>query len=158
MSVKPENRLINEVHKKLKVGGPYCIKLNTPYTAGVPDCYYSGHKGDLWIEWKWLEKLPVQVPVVPDLTPLQAKWLNDRSSEGRKVAVVLGCPMGSVVFKDINAWTRGKSLDSFRKALMTKDQLVEYIISRVGGKTCLSLENYFPPPLLPVQSTKSLRS
>lgn len=86
MSQGPENRFIKSIHRKLTC---YFMKSNNQYTAGIPDCYYSGISGDLWIEYKYGAN---------KLSALQAKWIKDRRAEGRKVWLIIGNKLGGLVF------------------------------------------------------------
>lgn len=93
----------------------YTWKVSDRFTAGVPDSWYSGDKGDLWIEYKFAQKIPKKVK--PKLSALQAKWLNGRSAQGRSVAVIVGSPAGAVVLED-GAWnhsTEWQSLISMKE-------------------------------------------
>ena len=76
----------------------YCWKVNDQYTSGVPDCWYSGEQSDLWIEWKYVRKLPKRAVVKPNLSELQKNWLRERHRQGRKTAVVVGSPEGCVIY------------------------------------------------------------
>lgn len=99
MAVKPESTLIKSIQRHLPAA-VYLMKNNNPFTAGVPDVWYSGNAGDIWIEYKWLEKKPIK-PFKPKLSELQLKWLRERHSEGRNVAVIVGCPEGVVILRNL---------------------------------------------------------
>jgi hypothetical protein len=97
----PEARFTNNVNRTLR--SEICVwKISDRFTSGVPDCWYSGPKGDLWVEYKYTEKLPKRVPVKPDLSPRQRDWLMDRHREGRNVAVVVGSEEGAVIYPGIS--------------------------------------------------------
>jgi len=67
----------------------YTWKVSDRFTAGIPDCYYSGPVRDLWVEYKLIQ--PVKSTKQPAaLSALQIKWLTDRMLEGRNVAVIVG--------------------------------------------------------------------
>lgn len=87
----PENRFIHRVHKHLP-SKIYREKMHNPYRGGTPDVWYSGGR-DCWIEYKWSAKRSGLL--IPDLSPLQTKWISDRTSEGRLVFVVVGSPTGA---------------------------------------------------------------
>lgn len=89
-----ESEFTQAVHRALRKHGIYCWKISDRFRAGVPDAWYSGPGGDLWIEYKYLQRQPRRW-YVPKLSELQIAWLNDRHSEGRRVAVVVGCPDGA---------------------------------------------------------------
>lgn len=98
MATGPENRRIQAVSKLLHQS-VYREKMHNPYRGGTPDMWYSGPRGDLWVEWKWTPKLPSNdaTLVVPNLSELQKKWLLGREIERRNVYVVLGHKDGNVV-------------------------------------------------------------
>lgn len=82
----------------------YQLKINLRFRRDVADSYYSGPGGDLWVEYKWLAKTPVNY-FTPDLRPGQRRWLNDRYSEGRCVAVIVGTPDGGMILTN-GAWNK----------------------------------------------------
>lgn len=98
MAVKPETTFTASVNRKL----PKLLhkeKMNNPYSSGTADMWYSGCKGDLWVEYKYLPKLAVRVTNKVGLSELQLIWLNARHAEGRNVAVIVGHPDGGVVLR-----------------------------------------------------------
>lgn len=101
MSTKPESTFIASIHK-LVPPAVYRVKMNNPYTAGIPDVWYSGTGGDLWVEYKWVPKLPSKADVDPLklLSALQVLWLDQRRQEGRHVAVIIGSPIGCRILTD----------------------------------------------------------
>lgn len=128
MAVKPENNFISGVHKHLPPA-IYRMKTNNPYVAGIPDCYYSGNGGSLWIEYKFIPKLPARVPVKIELSALQRQWLDGRNAEGRNVAVVVGSPEGAVIFRVENL-DAVLSATNFRQLMSTKKEVAEWIINQ----------------------------
>jgi len=62
--------------------------MSNPYTGGIPDCWYSGNTGDLWVEYKWGSN---------SLSALQKDWIQKRRAEGRRVWVVTGNKLGGTV-------------------------------------------------------------
>ena len=87
----------------------YRMKNHNPYTAGIPDCWYSGNAGDLWVEYKFMT-IPKRSSTivdfcggkVPMISALQQKWLRDRYNEGRTVGVIIGTPEGGVWLSGIS--------------------------------------------------------
>lgn len=104
MAQKPETIFLNGVRNKLP-RELYVVKMNNPFTAGIPDLWVSGSKADLWIEGKWLPKTPAMIDLTvgkkPMLSVLQQTWLRNRHTEGRKVAVIVGSPDGGIVLKGV---------------------------------------------------------
>jgi hypothetical protein len=77
----------------------YKWKIMNTMQNGVPDCYFSGPAGDLWVEVKYI-KLPKRelTEITPKLSDLQLRWLTQRKAEGRNVAVILGSEQGSCLY------------------------------------------------------------
>lgn len=92
MAAKPETNFSNAIRKALP-NTIYSMKNNNQYVAGVPDLWMSGAKGDIWVEMKFVPKLPSRAPLRPSslLSELQKEWLNTRHKEGRNVCVIIGC-------------------------------------------------------------------
>lgn len=140
---KPENTFIASVHKYLN-HDVYHVKNHNPYTAAIPDCWYSG-KGkkskDLWIEWKFIE-VPMRDSTSIDLlaetkkdkgfTPLQQEWLKDRHAEGRHVAGAIGSKDGGVILWGLD-WNRTFTAGEFRKMIVDRRTLAQQITQFVRG-------------------------
>lgn len=127
MAQKPETRYYSLIHKKLPAA-LYREKMYNPLRGGTPDVWYSGNKGDLWVEYKYVAKLPKTVPVDVGklLSPLQARWLEHRAIEGRSVAVIVGSPVGGLVFEGSSSLTACPTADEFARGL-TPAAVAEYI-------------------------------
>lgn len=129
MAAKPESVFISSVHKHL----PKVLhkeKTNNPYRGGIADCWYSGAKGDLWVEYKYLPS----VPKIGDITwqrlgisSLQYDWLSERSEEGRNVAVVVGTPEGGVIYKH-REWAITHSCVEFKQKLILRPHIANFIV------------------------------
>lgn len=131
MASKPESTFHRAIHKKLR--GVYFEKMSNPWRAGTPDVWYSGPKRDLWIEYKWLPTTPQRGIVQPNLSPRQARWLNDRKAEGRNVAVVVGCPGGCHVYR--SDWETGMPAKTFIAGLISRQELSQWIMGETGACT-----------------------
>jgi hypothetical protein len=131
MAQKPETTFTTSVHKHLPQS-LYRMKTHNPYMGGIPDVWYSGNS-DLWVEYKF-EVLPKRettlIPVT--ISELQAEWLNKRYSEGRNVAVIVGCKEGGVVLTD-RAWNSSLNKQDFLGKLMSRQQIAKWIMDRTGG-------------------------
>ena len=98
--MKPERRFRQSITKYLKE--LYVWSINDSWHAGVPDHYYSGTRGDLWAEYKYLptDRASFDLtrpPKTPKLSRIQQHWLNSRHDEGRNVCVIVGMPTGGVI-------------------------------------------------------------
>ena len=140
MASKPETTFIKRVHRSLE--GPYAEKNHNGYRGGTPDVWYSGDRGDLWVEYKYLPKLPARKPILPTLSALQAKWLAERAAEGRNVAVIVGTPTGGVIYRSMT-WEHPLTTAEFCARLATTKHIADWIYSQTGDRvicknTCLS--------------------
>lgn len=125
-----EASFTRSVHDKLPPF-VYAWKISDRFTSGIPDAYYSATNGDLWIEYKYVKKLPKK-HVRPKLSELQKLWLDARLNEGRNVAVVVGSPQGHVIFVN-GEWNSSKEPDT----LFTTKQIAQWItnlITNTEGK------------------------
>lgn len=98
-----ESKFITKVHKSLP-SSVYKVKIADKFARGIPDTWYSGPAGDLWVEYKYQEKLGTK----PNLSDLQQKWLVDRCAEGRNVACVVGSESGVAIYEG-TSWVNYKS-------------------------------------------------
>lgn len=128
---KPESTFIGGVHKHLP-RSLYRIKNNNLYNSGQPDCWYSGNKSDLWVEYKF-----VVVPkrgdtsVALTLSELQRHWLLARHSEGRNVGVIVGCKSGGVWLPG-TTWDQVFSAAEFQLKIETRVTIAAKIIASVN--------------------------
>lgn len=126
MARQPENTFIASIHRLLP-GDVYRQKNHNPYNSGIPDCWYSGAKGDLWVEYKFVE-LPKRgdtgIPI--NLSELQKVWLQRRHAEGRSVGVVVGCTRGGVWLPGTD-WSVPMTNVDFCSRLLPRQQLAEII-------------------------------
>ena len=137
MSSGPENRFIQGVHAKLPAR-VYRMKNHNPYNSGIADCWYSGKRGDLWVEYKFVQ-IPKRISTIvdisagenPPLTKLQQEWLKGRHSEGRSVGVIIGTPDGGIWLPEL-AFQRPLSVADMRAKLATKQDLAALIAELVS--------------------------
>jgi hypothetical protein len=133
VSTKPENTFIRSIHKKIP--RVYAEKMNNPWRAGTADVWYSGSRGDLWVEYKYIERIPRSKNILPDLTPRQKLWLNSRVDEGRNVAVVLGTPTGGVIYRN-KEWMSPLTDTELARRIVSKDDISRWILDQVGDGAC----------------------
>lgn len=118
----------------------YRLKLNCPYTGGVPDCWYSGRAGDLWVEFKYFDADALPKKVIdlvggnsPILSKLQQSWLRNRHSEGRSVAVVVGFDKKHGLVLPGVAWEKEIPRDEFLSRVISKREIADWITHQVAG-------------------------
>lgn len=137
MAAKPESTFIKSIHRLIP--SVYAEKMNNPYRSGTADVWYSGELGDLWIEYKFIPRIPRSLEILPDLTPRQLRWLGNRFDEGRNIAVVLGTPLGGVIYRD-KSWCRPLTSEEIEPLLSSKADIARWILSEVGAGRCQSQE------------------
>lgn len=130
MSSGPENRFIHSVHAHLPPKTEFHReKMNNPYSSGTADCWYSGRRRDLWIEFKFIvipKKADTEIRVLDLLSALQDHWLRGRWNEGRAVWVAVGSKEGGVVFDQGN-WHIPITAAAFRERLITRATMANVI-------------------------------
>lgn len=131
MAAKPETSFIGKIHKKLPLT-VYHMKNHNVYTGGVPDVWYSGQGADMWIEYKYVDPLPVSVPIRPMklLSTLQAEWLAKRYDQGRNVAVIIGCKTGGIILED-KKWLDEIPPALFQSLIKSHAQIAEWVVGKV---------------------------
>jgi hypothetical protein len=129
----PENTWIVGMHKHLP-DHLYRMKNHNQYNSGIADVWYSGSCRDLWVEYKFVE-VPKRddTIVVPGLSRLQAAWLASRASEGRNVAVIVGCKEGGVILHS-SQW-EGLPAKTFRESILTRKLTAGHIVNFVNSCT-----------------------
>lgn len=109
----------------------YRWKIADRFTAGVPDTWYSGAGGSLFIEYKLLKTKPANF-FTPKLSKLQLHWLNNRYNEGVDVAVIIGMPRGGLFLSDL-AWNGKVYLADH--SFLSKKELAAHIKGKVINGT-----------------------
>lgn len=136
---KPENRYILKIHKDLPKG-LYREKMANPYRGGTPDVYYEGNKDILWVEYKYLEKLPPTLTLnnpkgQTKVSPLQERWLRRTSHNGRKAKVILGVGSKQGVIFDTVEIDKTFTREMLEQRLMPNEAIVEYITQQTMKKS-----------------------
>lgn len=140
MPAKPETTFYQSIHRLL----PKEIhreKMCNPFLAGTPDVWYSAPGADMWVEYKWIPKIPRSSVIALGLTPRQSLWLNSRHQEGRNVAVVVGCPAGAAIFTG-GAWDMILDTEQVTSMLVTRHEVAAFITE----VTCAGNTSLLTPP------------
>lgn len=124
-----EHSFIRSIHSKLPTD-VYAWKINDNYQGGVADAYYSMRGGnDLWVEYKYLPKLPKRPTTLIQygLSALQLQWLRERLADGRRVMVIVGSPQGHLVMEN-GAWESAVPCSGFISQAIDTRGVVTYIL------------------------------
>ena len=130
MPSKDEHAYIRSIHKLLPVtkGDLLIWKIADRYTGGIPDVYYSGTRAPLWVEYKYIPKLPkrdgTRMPV--SVSPIQQLHLTAEQARGVNVALIIGCEDYNVIvtddFMDFEIFT-----EQFKILSRSKREVAEWI-------------------------------
>ena len=93
-----EHGFIKAVHRHLSPES-YRWKIHDTYTGGVPDAFYCGPAGSLWVEYKYI-KLPKRKTTVVTfgLSELQQIWLTKVAYFGQTTILAVGWEQSAQVF------------------------------------------------------------
>lgn len=93
-----EHSFIKSVHRYLP-SHLFKWKIHDTYTGGVPDSFYAGPAGILFVEYKYVKTLPAKdsTAIKTTLSPLQAQWLNRMLDFNQRAALVIGCEDTAVI-------------------------------------------------------------
>lgn len=99
-----EHGFIRYIHSKLD---PKLIrwKIHDTFAGGVPDAFYLGPKGPLWVEYKYVKALPKRetTPISTCLTEGQKIWLNNLHECKQPCALIIGHEQRAVILVN-GAW------------------------------------------------------
>lgn len=127
---KPENTFIAGVHKYLPAT-LHREKQHNAYRGGTADVWYSGNARDLWVEYKFLPRVPKPTSIVPiGLSALQDQWIRRRQAEGRNVWVIVGCSQGGYILRNLDA---PPTAADFLDGLRSRQELAETLTMFVNG-------------------------
>lgn len=144
-----EHSYIRSIHRHLDPNQVYAWKINDNYAGGVADAFYSAKGGDiLFAEYKYRKNLPKNgaTQIIPDCSKLQLTWLRKRHEENKPVVVILGSPIGSVVFTK-TSWEQGITTHEFTQQAMRQKEIARIIAEHCTGATHVYTNEacYHPP-------------
>jgi hypothetical protein len=113
----------------------YRWKIHDKFTGGVPDAYYEGPKGFLWVEYKYIKTLPkrASTPIKIGLSALQTQWLNRATNNDIPCIVVVGNNNHCLVLRN-KRWTYPISTDYYELCKVSNKDLAMLISDRVTGQ------------------------
>ena len=111
------------LRKKIKPHA-YIQSMSSYASNGTPDLWISGAK-DLWIEAK--VESPDKRNIKPKLSALQAKWIKDRTLEGRNVWTIVGLSTKeAIIYRGLDCFETTNNRQSVDEII--KIILDEYIL------------------------------
>lgn len=96
-----EHSFIRSIHTSIS-SEVFVWKIADKYQGGVPDTFYSGPSGYMFIEYKYEPKLPKKLTtkIKVALTELQRAWLSKAQSHNHLAYIALGSPAGVYITDD----------------------------------------------------------
>jgi hypothetical protein len=103
-----EHGYIRSIHRPLP-SEMHKWKIHDNYAGGVPDCWYSGPAANIWVEYKWIAKLPKRdtTLIKPNLSAQQLAWLIKMSGHSISCACIIGSPAGGFLLTEKEQWING---------------------------------------------------
>ena len=123
MADKPEAVFRRAVERHLSPS-VHVEGMANPYRSGTPDRYYEGPGGVLWVEYKWIEKLPRKY--TPALTARQKQWLHRAYGNDVPVAVITGSPRGGWIWFGLE-WDTTHTQEHMEETIKTRKELAEIL-------------------------------
>lgn len=127
-----ESGLRKALKRRFNAAGVYSLKLNARFARGVPDWWLSGASRDLWLEAKWLQRVPRELIPARLLSANQLDWLTRRAREGRNVAVIVCSDDGCILVRP-DALQQPVPRDQFKSFCRTIKEIAEEIVAIVNG-------------------------
>ncbi len=128
-----EHGFVRAVHRQIS-DSVFRWKINDTYAGGVPDAFYAGPACCLFVEYKYVKELPKRDStfVKTTLSEPQKLWLDRMFSLDKRVAVVIGSPLGSVVLIN-KRWNYPLTKTQFIKRTLSNKEIATWI-----ERVCLS--------------------
>lgn len=135
-----EHSYIRSVHRYLKQLDPtiYYWKIHDQFEGGVADAWYCGNAANIWIEYKYIAKLPKRPTTLISLTndkkylsKLQQNWLARRHAQNNRVAVIVGSPKGNLILNALE-WKKPFPTSAIYNRLTRKD-IASWIAGEVNN-------------------------
>ena len=122
-----EHGFIKSVHSYLPPT-VYKWKIRDTYTGGIPDVFYAGPQCMMFIEYKYVKKLPVRskTNIKCSISALQQTWLQRMYNQEHKVAVVLGVDREAMILVN-EKWCTPITVATFTQNCMPFKQVAKWI-------------------------------
>lgn len=124
-----EHSFIRSVHRYLPLE-LFKWKIHDTFAGGVPDTFYAGPSSILFVEYKYVKKLPKRdsSTLKTSLSPQQIQWLNRMTDFNQRAAVVIGCEETAVILEN-KEWENPLSKLEYLKRAVPRKAVAEWIAS-----------------------------
>lgn len=122
-----EHSFVKSIHNYLNPN-VYKWKIHDTYTGGVPDAFYSGPVCSLFVEYKYIKKMPKRDSTIlkHSLSKLQEAWL-ERVKLATPVALILG--IGDTALIIVDDFSANISKMHYIDACIPRKEVAEWIFN-----------------------------
>ena len=126
-----EHSFIKSVHRRLPPE-IFKWKIHDTFTGGVPDVMYGGPSGILFVEYKYVPKLPVKdsTLIKTTLAPNQIQWLNRMKDCNQKTAVIIGIEKNAIILA--KSFTANITKEYYNEHRVTIPELCLFINEQIN--------------------------
>ena len=124
-----EHSFIKSIHRSLH--NSVCKwKIHDTYTGGVPDAFYMGPAGSLWVEYKYIKQLPIRdkTNLKTSLNLLQIEWLNNLYDYNHKACLIIGVENTAIILED-KMWLENISKQFYVENCIPRKEVAQWIES-----------------------------
>ena len=128
-----EHSFIKSVHRYLP-SDFFKWKIHDTYTSGVPDTFYAGPAGILFVEYKYVKNLPKKdsTCVKTTLSYLQIQWLNRMVEFNQNAALVIGCEDTAVILTN-KEWVNDLTKKEYLERAIPRKHVATWIVKAFLG-------------------------
>jgi hypothetical protein len=138
-----EKAAVRTLVSKLANTTTHLQRIEDALSTGIPDLNFCFDSIEVWIEVKYLAKLPVKrlTPVKIGLKQPQALWLSKRNRCGGNAFIVVRCAFDNtwrLIANEFYSYVDGIDVETFQYiyGYATVDNLISDIKRFSGGKCC----------------------
>ena len=128
-----EHSFIRAIHRKLPKE-IYTWKIHDTYAGGIPDAFYAGPAGILFVEYKYVKNLPAkESSKIPfKISPLQIQWLENAKKYPFTAVLVVGCEKSGIILK--SNFTNIISKQYYLANILSIDHISAWIAEQTLGR------------------------
>lgn len=122
-----EHGFIKSVHRYLPPE-LFKWKIHDTFAGGVPDAFYAGPSGILFVEYKYVKQIPKRDSSVlkTSLSVQQKLWLDRMISFNQHAVVIVGCEESAVVIED-GQWNTPLFKSEYKKRAVSRKEVADWI-------------------------------
>jgi len=128
-----EHGFVKSVHRHLP-SDVFVWKIHDTFAGGVPDAFYAGPASILFVEYKYVKKLPSKdtTAIRTSLSVQQALWLDRLATYNQRAAVIIGCEESAIVLEQ-KEWNNYLLKSDYQKRAVSRKEVADWITGVVCG-------------------------